>query len=305
MDTLKTELHCHNVYSNFHTNKLDTPYDCNVTIYKQLEQSYRIGLDIIFITNHNTLHGYKQLLDYKNNHKKYNCINVYPAEEITSITGEHVLAYGVVNEIKSGLSVNEIFDEIKKQGAVSSAPHPFSLIDSLRVKSKYCDMIEIFNSNNVDIFSNIKAQQFAIDNKIICVCGSDSHIASTLGRCINQIESENTLDDVLFSMKHKKIKIQKFGYALENEIMEHLKYKIDNSKSYITKYININYPKEKLIFTLLLKMYYNDPNSYIWNLFYRITVIMLKKTSLKINMNNYNPIKQHDRKFRTFFKFFM
>ena len=311
MSFLTTELHCHNVFSNFNVSNFDTPYDCNITIDKQLEQSFKIGLDVLFITNHNTLKGYKELIDYKINHKKYEHIKIYPAEEITTSTGEHILAYGITKTIKPGLSFDEIIDEIKKQNAISSAPHPFSLTDALREKSQYCDMIEVFNSNNVDIFSNIKAYLFALDKKLPYVSGSDSHVVTTIGRCLNTIESENNLDDILFAMQHNKIKIKKYDYVNENEILEHIQYKIYNSEDYIIKYIKANYPAFKSILSLLLKVYNMNPNSYAWKLFYKFTVIMLKKTSLQINLDKYAYSKTKnqnlkisiDNKFRLFNNF--
>ncbi|NNL59362.1 MAG: PHP domain-containing protein, partial [Nitrosopumilus sp.] len=197
---INTELHCHNSFSNFHVGEDEPPYDCDISIRDQLERSYNLGLDAIFVTNHNTLDGYHQLLEYKNDHQKFKNIDVFPAEEITTNTGAHVLAYGIHEAISPGLSLEEIIDEVKNQGGVSSAPHPFSLLDALRDDAKKCDMVEVFNSNNVDVLSNARATQFALDNDMIQVAGSDSHVLSTLGRCVNVIDSENNLDDILHSM---------------------------------------------------------------------------------------------------------
>ena len=47
MESLKTELHCHNIFSNGHVGTLEPIYDCNVTISKQLEQAYLAGLEPI------------------------------------------------------------------------------------------------------------------------------------------------------------------------------------------------------------------------------------------------------------------
>ncbi|MEX0764201.1 MAG: PHP domain-containing protein, partial [Nitrosopumilaceae archaeon] len=69
MNILKTELHCHNQFSNFQLGLRETPYDCGVTISDQLEQAHKLGLDALFITNHNTLNGFTAMLDYKENHE--------------------------------------------------------------------------------------------------------------------------------------------------------------------------------------------------------------------------------------------
>ncbi|MCE9652209.1 MAG: PHP domain-containing protein [Nitrosarchaeum sp.] len=299
---IKTELHCHNSFSNFHVGEEEAPYDCNVSIRDQLERSYNLGLDAIFVTNHNTLDGYHQLLQYKNDHEKFQNISVYPAEEITADNGAHILAYGIHHEIQSGLSLDEIIDEIRKQGGVSSAPHPFSLLDALRDSAKKCDMVEVFNSNNVDILSNARATQFALDNNMIQVSGSDSHVISTLGRCVNMIYSENNLDSILHSMKHGKIEISQTGYALQNETLDHLKYKIHNSKDYLIDYIAEHYPNAKWLLTFLLKIYDGNQNSHVWSLFYKIALFLMKRISQKINFQNYNPEFMKDRNLGTMFK---
>ena len=264
--TIKAELHCHNSFSNFHVGEEEPPYDCDISIRDQLERSYKLGLDAIFVTNHNTLDGYLQLLEYKNNHEKFKSIDVYPAEEITIDTGAHVLAYGIHEAISPGISLDEVIDEVKKQGGVTSAPHPFSLLDALRDDAKKCDMVEVFNSNNVDVLSNAKATEFALNNNMIQVAGSDSHVLSTLGRCVNEIHSENNLDDILHSLKHGKIQISQTGYALKTETLDHLRYKINNSKDYLIDYISEHYPNAKWFLTLLLKIYESNQNSYMCNL---------------------------------------
>ena len=57
MNHLRTEFHCHNIYSNDHLGDLEPPFDCDVSIYAQLEQSLKADLDVLFVTNHNTLNG--------------------------------------------------------------------------------------------------------------------------------------------------------------------------------------------------------------------------------------------------------
>jgi len=299
---LNTELHCHNSFSNFHVGDEEPSYDCNISIRDQLERSYNLGLDTIFVTNHNTLDGYNQLLKYKNDHKKFENISVFPAEEITTNTGEHVLAYGIYDVIPAGISFEEIIDEIRKQNAISSAPHPFGLINALREDAQECDMVEVFNSNNVDILSNVRAAQFALDNDVIQVAGSDSHVLSTLGRCVNIIDSENNVDDILYAMKHGKIEISQTGYALQSETLDHLKYKINNSKEYLMDYVSEHYPNEKWFFTLLFRIYDSNQNSYMWSLFYKISVYMMRRISQKINFQNQDSSFMKKRNLSTIFK---
>ncbi|HJW20601.1 MAG TPA: PHP-associated domain-containing protein, partial [Candidatus Nitrosotalea sp.] len=205
MAGLKVELHCHNEFSNFQLGPKETPYDCGVTVMQQLDKAHETSLDAFFITNHNTVNGYSSLLEYQQNHEKYKKIRVYPGEEITTDQGIHVLAFGLNQTVKAGNSLEEILDIVKSQGAVSCAPHPFGLSNGLRERAALCNLIEVFNSNNVDRYSNLRAYHFANASNLIQVAGSDSHVTSTLGRCTNIIDSENNLDDILYALRHGKV----------------------------------------------------------------------------------------------------
>ena len=286
--SLKAELHCHNVFSNGNVGALEPIYDCNVTISKQLEQAHAVGLDVLFVTNHNTIDGFKQMLEYKKNHQKFDALNVYPAEEVTTNNESHVLIYGLDHSIKSGLSLHEVLDEAKKQDAVTIAPHPFSLLDALREDSTYCDLFEVFNSSNVDVYSNLKAKNFANEKGLHVVVGSDSHVQSTIGRSTNLIHSENKLDSVIDAMKHHKITIGKTAYVQPKEALEHIRYKIENSAFFIDKYTSQFYPRALWPIKLLYKLYMIDPEGIFWNMFYRMSISALKKISRKINFEGYD-----------------
>ena len=55
MESLKAELHCHNIFSNGHVGFLEPIYDCNVTIPQQLEQAYLAGLNVLFAVSYTHL----------------------------------------------------------------------------------------------------------------------------------------------------------------------------------------------------------------------------------------------------------
>ena len=288
MEYLRAELHCHNVFSNGHVGSLEPIHDCNVTIPQQLEQAYLAGLNVLFVTNHNTVDGYKQMLEYKKNHQKFDELKVYPAEEVTTNNEAHVLVYGIDHVIKSGLSLHEILDEAKKQNAVTVAPHPFSLLDALRDDSIYCDLFEVFNSSNVDVYSNLRAKNFASERDLHVVAGSDSHIRSTIGRSTNLIHSENKLDSVIDAMKHHNVSIENTEYVQPKEALEHIRYKIQNSAFFIDKYTSQFYPRALWPIKLLYKLYMIDPEGIFWNIFYRISIVALRRISRKIKFEGYD-----------------
>ena len=286
---LRTELHCHNIYSNGHVGELEPPCDCNVTISEQLQKSLDSKLDVLFVTNHNTLDGFKQMTDYKTNHEKFSNLKIFPAEEITTDKEAHVLVYGLHEEIKPNQTIDEILDAAKSQDAVTIAPHPFSLIDALRDDSLKCDLFEVFNSSNIDIYSNKKAEIFAKENNLFTIAGSDSHIASTIGRCTNLINSENNLDDILYAMKKGRVSIEKMEYIKRREVLEHIQYKIENSKEYIDQYVKEFYPKYLWAFNQMYKLYMFTRKSLIWDIAFKLAIFGLRRISYKINFEGYDP----------------
>ena len=266
-----------------------------MSVRDQLERAHQQNLDAIFVTNHNTLSGYDNILQCKKDHDKFKDIMVYPGEEVTTDKGAHVLAYGIYDEIPSGLPLQEVLDDIKRQDAVSSAPHPFSLLDAIRQDAIHCDIIEVFNSNNVDVISNARAAEFAAAHSMTGVAGSDSHVLSTVGRCVNAIESQNNLDSVLDSMRHGRIRIEQSDYASCPETLEHLRYKIRNSKQYLEEYISEHYPNSRWLLRLLLHTYSSSPNSILWTLVYKLGVYFMNRVSFKVNVQNSDPSFMKDR----------
>lgn len=287
------------MFSNYHVGDREPPHDCNISIRDQLQAALDLGINSLFVTNHNTMDGYEQLQQYRRDHEKFKDISVFPAEEVTTDTGAHVIAYGIHTEIKPGITIDEVIDEVGRQDGVSSAPHPFGLLNALRYDASKCDLVEVFNSNNIDITSNARALEFASEHDMTGVAGSDSHVLSTMGRCVNVIDTENSLDDALHAMKHDKIRIEQTGYARESETLEHIKYKIDNSEDYLTQFIKEEYPNSAWFLSFLLRIYNSNRDSFLWPVFYRIAVRLMKRLSAKINVDDLDPSFMMDRNLTT------
>ena len=280
---LRAELHCHNSFSNFHVGEKEPPYDCSVGVREQLEAALAAGIDAVFVTNHNTLDGYPQMLRCPRDHGKFSGMAVFPAEEITIDTGAHVLAYGLREQVEPGMPLDETLEQIRRQDGVSSAPHPFSILDALRERASECDMVEAFNSNNVDLFSNARACEFALERGMTAVAGSDSHVLSTMGRCVNEIDSDGSLDGALSAMRRGRVRVARTGYAVRAEALEHLRYKISSSQEYLAEYIRAEYPGARWLLSLLLRAYNAAPESRLWDLVYEVAVRLARRLSRGIN----------------------
>ena len=257
------------------------------------------GIEVLFVTNHNTLDGYHQILEYQQNHDRFKNILIYPAEEITIDNQGHVLGYGLTSEVKAGMTLEETLDEIKRQGAVSCAAHPFAVTNGIREMASLCDLIETFNSNNIDHFSNIVAESFAKHKNIPSIAGSDSHIVQTIGRCINSVESEKSLDDILQSMKKGKLKIIKANYTSKEEVYQHAHYILSSSKELILGYTLKHHPKAHWAAKWALDSYTMNPDRRFWTSLGAFTLYLTKRASEKVNVKGHNPQVFEKRSWRT------
>lgn len=292
-------MHCHNNFSNYRSASSYIPFDCGVSIGDQLEAASKNGIDVLFVTNHNTLDGYCKMVEYQQNHHKFKNIKVYPAEEVTIDNKGHIIAYGIEKEIRSGMTLGETLDEVRRQNAISCAAHPFAVSNGIREKALLCDMIESFNSNNLDHFSNIVADRFARENGLVTIAGSDSHIESTIGRCINIIEAENNLDTIIEGMKHGKFKVDRADYATKREVFDHAHYILSCSKSLLLDYFSEQHPRFFRAAKWGLNSYTSNPDRRLWSTLGGLGLYLTKRASKKVNIKGYDPRVFEQRSWRT------
>lgn len=92
--------------------------------YKDLlEAGVKAGIDVIVITDHDTVAGGKRARDWAE--KKRYPIEVKPGSEITIAGGGHLLGIGIEEDIPPFLSLDQTIYLIHKLGGLAIAPHPF------------------------------------------------------------------------------------------------------------------------------------------------------------------------------------
>ncbi len=286
---LNAELHCHNLFSNHQNSSVRLPFDSGITIEDQLQTALQKGIEVLFVTNHNTLDGYRQIIEYKNSHCKFDGLKIYPAEEVTIDTQGHVLAYGLHKRIRPGMTLEETLDEIRKQDAISCAAHPFAVTNGIREKAAMCDMMESFNSNNVDRFSNVIAERFAKERSMQCIAGSDSHVLSTIAKCVNVIESENNLDSIMQGMRKGKMEAKSRDYATKEQVFEHAFYIISSSKDLLLNYALDHHPRAYPAAKWALSSFTSNPNSRTWRSLASLVLFLTRRASEKVNIKGYDP----------------
>ena len=194
MYRLDSHIHCQ--YSPDSSTKIDD------IIKKSIEDK----IDIIAISDHNTVEGSKVAVEKT---KDTENLLVIPSIEISSSKG-HILGFGCEEVVPRDLEPEETIDMIHDQGGLAIIPHPFCFYrHGLLCKSNpdelNFDAIETRNARFIVGWCNFKAKKLA-DKKIIPPLGaSDSHYIDFLGDCYSLIDCELDIDSVLKSIKKGQV----------------------------------------------------------------------------------------------------
>ena len=240
------ELHAHSWYSRgaiLGEESVDSPI-------QMVKEARRRGLDGIAITDHNSFKSWNSLKKLK-----FDDFVLIPGEEIHTKQG-HLIALGISEEIKPNQDVLETIDKIHSQGGVAIAPHPFDIAKyGLRERSKYADAIEVFNSSNLDRFSNFRAKKFSEKLNKPCVSGTDAHMKEVIGRGAVRVDAEFDLDSVLKSIKKGRILEMKARYLSVKEITEWYLGRLNRNYERVMEYIDRNYNIfQKMVARKLIKL---------------------------------------------------
>jgi len=189
------DVHTHTMYSGFSKYSYLSFPDSVTTPKKSVRVAEKKGLDLLCITDHNTIKGAVEA-------KKYNSELVVIGEEILSKSGE-IIALFIQEEIKPGLSAEETIELIHEQDGIAFAPHPFSVYCSCVGKELHglrLDGIEVFNSLHRDGYSNAIALESC--NGHAKMGGSDAHSSSMIGNGYTTF-SGNSQEEFRSAIKNK------------------------------------------------------------------------------------------------------
>ena len=178
--------HIHSIYSG----------DSTITPLQIVERSRKIGLDAIAIADHNTMKGSKVALKLS---EKLENFLVIPAIEVSTTNG-HIVALGIKKEVKKGKTPEQTIEEIRSQGGIAIAPHPF-----VRYREGLCDYvmdldvdaIETLNSRYIFGYSNWRAKKLAIKKGIPQIGASDAHFLGAIGSCVTEVEADLTTESII------------------------------------------------------------------------------------------------------------
>lgn len=176
----KADVHVHTRYSGFGQYKalkfpesISRPEDV-------VEIARKIGLKVLCITDHNSVKGGHRARDYA---RRYDDIEVVVGSEIKTNDGE-VIGLFIDEDVPMCTSAEEAIDNIRRQGGLVVAPHPFSQhvpALGLRLDELDIDALETLNGGHLDGYANAAAKQHAESGRWAEVGGSDAHSLGQLG----------------------------------------------------------------------------------------------------------------------------
>ncbi len=186
---MKLDLHIHTHYSQDATG---TPWDIAQFLKKK-------GFHGMAVTDHNIVKGALKIL--KDPPLDFIII---PGCEISTAHG-HILALGITEPIKKGLSPQETIENIQDNGGLAIIPHPFRFFTGIKKNFSHADAIETFNGR-CSYWCNLRAYKLARQRQIAQTGGSDAHDPTEAGIGYTLVDNVTTRDDVLTEIQKKTTK---------------------------------------------------------------------------------------------------
>ncbi|NPA62502.1 MAG: PHP domain-containing protein [Methanococci archaeon] len=202
---MKADLHIHTKYSGIGRFwKLKFP-DSVEEPRCVLKMAKKRGIDIVAITDHNTIRGG---IEAKKMEKEFG-VEVIIGSEIMTSQGE-IIGLFLNEDVPKGLTPEETIEKIKEQGGLAIAPHPYSPICKAlgdKIFELDLDGVEVFNAYHRDGIVNNIALNRVIKNyhkkPFAFIGGSDAHIAQMVGNAYTLFEG-NSSEDLYTAIRKKR-----------------------------------------------------------------------------------------------------
>ena len=191
----KADTHVHTFYSGTTNYKVLRFPESVASPETQVDCARKHGMSVVCITDHSEIKGAFRAEKYARTLKD---IDVVVGDEIMTADGE-VIGLWLNEFIKPEMSAEETIDEIRSQGGIAIAPHPFSFyVRCLRHKINELDLdgIETINGGHVDGWTNNMAMGCFRDNpgRWAEIGASDAHSVYTMGYTWTEFPGEGEDD---------------------------------------------------------------------------------------------------------------
>ena len=186
-----------------------------------VKASIKLGVDVLTITDHNTMKGIEPARKFASLvNKKYNSnLIIIPGEEVEIENDIEILAYFLNEPIKAKLSMGEAVDQIHDQDGLVALPHPFrpplNYKKSFNLLEQYSiDGIEIWNFNFPPFLNKRSCALAKKFPKKFQVGGSDAHFYWMLKMVKNYLYAEPDLESIRKAIIKNQIKVENNWKAL-------------------------------------------------------------------------------------------
>ncbi len=189
---MKLDLHVHSRYSP----------DSKSSVEAIVKQAHAAGLDGLAFTDHNTNDAFFEAQEIVEDAGLG--IIIISGVEVSTQEG-HLLALGVETPPPARMPFNETADQVRKDGGIVVAPHPFKLfrngVGSL--KGRHLDAVEVFNSRSLVGLANYFAARSAAHLGLGVTGGSDAHSVDMVGLAYTDVnvEGDASAHDILEAIK--------------------------------------------------------------------------------------------------------
>ncbi len=161
--------------------------------HQLVEQARRVGLDVIAVTDHDTIDGALWACDHASRRGK---LEVVVGEEVSSRDG-HIVGLFLEKRIRPGMSAAATVHAIHEQGGLAVAVHPFWRTQRRTRNARVhgvgwlaaelpFDAVEIENATPGFYVFNQLARRLNMGLGSAEVGGSDAHILDAIGRAYTE-----------------------------------------------------------------------------------------------------------------------
>jgi predicted metal-dependent phosphoesterase TrpH len=252
---MKFELHCHSHYSRGR----NIPTESTMSPAQIVQALHAKGFTGVAITDHDTVKSWKEAATEA---RRLDMVFIR-ACEVSTLDG-HVMGLGLTQDVKSRTPAVETIDEIRSQGGIAVAPHPFDLRnEGLGRKFSLCDAAEAFNSLNLTRLENWKAARAIRKAGIAAVGGSDAHSKEMLGLTINHMEA-STVDEALSAIRKGRVRIEGRCVPIP-AVVRWARQRMKSSYPDVVRYADENYGRPRAAFSKFMLRRFVDSESPLWN----------------------------------------
>jgi predicted metal-dependent phosphoesterase TrpH len=182
--------------------------DSTTTIDEVVNSVEAAGIDVLCVTDHNSVVGAAQLANVL---EREGICRVIAGEEVRTHAGE-IIGLFLKGRIPFGENALVTARQIRNQGGLVYIPHPFDpmrrnlserALHDLRDEG-LIDAIEVFNAKTSLASLNARARKFAGENDLAAGAGSDAHVPMAIGSAYVDMPDFDGPEDFIEALRQGK-----------------------------------------------------------------------------------------------------